>query len=101
MSVLAKARQYERGFPRFVQDMFVPYQELGIDYIVSVLKGYAPKPADVTIPPGMQYNVYFPGHAIGMPPPLSDGAEAGGNNTLVVTVLLQPLQPPTLHASTR
>ena len=21
----------------------------------------------------MQYNIYFPGHAIGMPPPLSDG----------------------------
>jgi ubiquinol-cytochrome c reductase cytochrome b/c1 subunit len=73
MSVLAKARQYERGFPRFVQDMFVPYQELGIDYIVSVLKGYAPKPPDMTMAAGMQYNTAFPGHAIGMPPPLSDG----------------------------
>jgi ubiquinol-cytochrome c reductase cytochrome b/c1 subunit len=27
----------------------------------------------VTLPAGMQYNTYFPGHAIGMPPPLSDG----------------------------
>jgi ubiquinol-cytochrome c reductase cytochrome b/c1 subunit len=73
MSVLAKARQYERGFPWFVIDAIFPYQELGVDYIVAVLKGYAPKPADVTIPAGMQYNTYFPGHAIGMPPPLSDG----------------------------
>ena len=73
MSVLAKARQYERGFPWFVIDVFVPYQELGVDYIVALLKGYAPKPADMTMPAGMQYNVAFPGHAIGMPPPLTDG----------------------------
>ena len=73
MSVLAKARQYERGFPKFVIDAFLPYQELGVDYIVAVLKGYAPKPADVTLPPGTQYNIYFPGHAIGMPQPLTDG----------------------------
>jgi len=73
MSVLAKARQYERGFPWFLIDTIIPYQELGVDYIVAVLKGYAPKPADVTIPAGMQYNTAFPGHAIGMPPPLSDG----------------------------
>jgi ubiquinol-cytochrome c reductase cytochrome b/c1 subunit len=73
MSVLAKARQFERGFPGFLIDIVWPYQELGPDYIVAVLKGYAPKPADMTMPAGMQYNTYFPGHAIGMPPPLSDG----------------------------
>jgi ubiquinol-cytochrome c reductase cytochrome b/c1 subunit len=73
MSVLAKARQYERGFPGFVIDMFVPYQELGVDYITALLKGYAPKPADVNLAPGLQYNTYFPGHGIGMPSPLSDG----------------------------
>jgi len=56
-----------------VIDAIIPYQELGVDYIVALLKGYAPKPADVTIPAGMQYNTQFPGHAIGMPPPLSDG----------------------------
>src|SRR5215468_4132192 len=50
MSVIAQARQYERGFPWFVIDMFIPYQELGVDYIVAVLKGYAPKPADMTMP---------------------------------------------------
>ncbi len=73
MSVLAKARQYERGFPWFVIDIFTQYQELGVDYIVSVLKGYAQKPAAMTMPDGMQYNTYFPGNAIGMPPPLADG----------------------------
>jgi ubiquinol-cytochrome c reductase cytochrome b/c1 subunit len=73
MSVLAKARQFERGFPWFVIDMIVPYQELGVDYMVALLKGYVPKPADVTLAPGLQYNTYFPGHGIGMPSPLSDG----------------------------
>jgi ubiquinol-cytochrome c reductase cytochrome b/c1 subunit len=73
MSVLAKARQYERGFPSFLLDIILPYQELGPDYIVAILKGYAPTPADMTMPAGMQYNTYFPGHGIGMPPPLSDG----------------------------
>jgi ubiquinol-cytochrome c reductase cytochrome b/c1 subunit len=53
--------------------MFIPYQELGVDYMVAVLKGYAPKPADFTMASTMQYNMYFPGHAIGMPPPLADG----------------------------
>src|SRR5262249_8133308 len=56
----------------FVIDMIIPYQELGVDYIVALLKGYAPKPADMTMPAGMQYNTYFPGNAIGMPSPLSD-----------------------------
>jgi len=74
MSVLAKARQYERGFPDFVIDMFLPYQELGVDYIVALLKGYADQPKDVNLAPGLQYNTYFPGHGIGMPPPLFDGA---------------------------
>jgi ubiquinol-cytochrome c reductase cytochrome b/c1 subunit len=74
MSVLAKARQFSRGFPAFIFDFFLPYQELGVDYIVGVLKGYGPKPANMTMAANMQYNEYFPGHAIGMPPPLTDGA---------------------------
>jgi ubiquinol-cytochrome c reductase cytochrome b/c1 subunit len=72
MSVLAKARQYERGFPGFVFDVFVPYQELGVDYIVAILKGYAPKPADFKLADGLNYNTYFPNHGIAMTPPLSD-----------------------------
>ena len=36
LSVIAKARTYERGFPWFVIDMFTQYQEHGVDYIVGV-----------------------------------------------------------------
>ena len=72
-SVLAKARTYERGFPWFVADMFTQFQEQGVDYIHALLTGYEEKPpAGVTLPAGNFYNKYFPGHAISMPPPLSD-----------------------------
>jgi ubiquinol-cytochrome c reductase cytochrome b/c1 subunit len=73
MSVLAKARSYERGFPWFIFDAFTAYQEDGPDYIHAILNGYTDPPAGFTLPPGAQYNKYFPGHAIGMPKPLSDG----------------------------
>jgi ubiquinol-cytochrome c reductase cytochrome b/c1 subunit len=72
MSVLAKARGYERGFPNFVFDIFTQYQELGVDYIVAILKGYEDPPKDFPLPPGTQYNRMFPGHAIGMRKPLVD-----------------------------
>jgi len=73
MSVLAKARGYERGFPWFVLDVFTQYQELGPDYIAAILNGYEKPPSDLKLPDGASYNKYFPGHAIGMPKPLSDG----------------------------
>src|SRR4051812_28901534 len=76
MSVLAKARSYERGFPLFLVDAlpFFSYQEHGVDYIVALMKGYKDQPpSGVTLPPGTVYNEYFPGHAIAMPPPLADG----------------------------
>ena len=72
-SVLAKARGYERGFPWFIFDMFTQFQEHGVDYIHALMIGYKDKPpAGVTLPAGSFYNEYFPGHAIAMPPPLSD-----------------------------
>ena len=76
MSVLAKARTYERGFPLFLVDAlpYFGYQEHGVDYVVALLKGYKDKPpAGVTLPAGGNYNEYFPGHSIAMPPPLTDG----------------------------
>jgi ubiquinol-cytochrome c reductase cytochrome b/c1 subunit len=73
MSVLAKARGYERGFPWFIFDMFIQFQEHGVDYIHALMTGYKEKPpAGFTLPQGSFYNEYFPGHAIAMPPPLSD-----------------------------
>jgi ubiquinol-cytochrome c reductase cytochrome c1 subunit len=73
MSVLAKARSYEAGFPWFILDAFRMYQEDGPDYIHAILSGYSDPPAGVTLAPGAQYNKYFPGNAIAMPKPLSDG----------------------------
>jgi ubiquinol-cytochrome c reductase cytochrome c1 subunit len=56
----------------------------GEDYIYSILTGFEPAPPDVHLMPGMNYNPYFPGHQIAMPPPLasddlvsySDGTKA-------------------------
>jgi ubiquinol-cytochrome c reductase cytochrome b/c1 subunit len=73
MSVLALARSYEWGFPRFIIDAFTMYQEDGPDYIHAILNGYTDPPPGFALPPGGQYNKYFPGGAIGMPKPLSDG----------------------------
>lgn len=72
-STLAKARTYERGFPWFVFDIFTQFQEQGPDYIHALMTGYAEPPQGFTMPAGGNYNKYFPGHVIAMPPPLSDG----------------------------
>ena len=45
----------------------------GIDYIFSLLNGYMEPPAGKPIPAGLHYNPYFPGGAIAMAKPLSDG----------------------------
>jgi ubiquinol-cytochrome c reductase cytochrome b/c1 subunit len=73
LSVIAKARGFERGFPYWVFDLITQYQEQGPDYITALLQGYeANPPAGFTLPPGSFYNKYYPAHAIVMPPPLSD-----------------------------
>jgi len=68
LSVMAKARGYERGFPWFIIDMLpgFTYQEHGVDYIAALLKGY-------TKPDEDKWNAYFPGNVIGMAKPLEDG----------------------------
>ncbi len=73
MSVLAKARDIEGPWYSFLIEPFQQYQEGGPDYIHALLNGYAEKPQDFDLPNGKYYNVYFPGHAISMPKPLSDG----------------------------
>ncbi len=45
----------------------------GTDYLYSLLTGYGEAPYDVELSPGQYYNEYFPGGAIAMAPPLSDG----------------------------
>jgi ubiquinol-cytochrome c reductase cytochrome b/c1 subunit len=74
LSLITKARSYERGFPRFIFDFFTQFQEQGPDYVAAILQGFEDKPPPgVTIPDGSYYNKFFPGHAIKMPKPLSDG----------------------------
>jgi ubiquinol-cytochrome c reductase cytochrome c1 subunit len=67
MSVLSKARTFERGFPLFLIDPIIQYQEQGVDYIYALLNGY-------TKADDPNWNEYMPGHRIAMPNPLSDGA---------------------------
>ena len=48
----------------------------GADYIYALLTGYEDPPADKEISDTLNYNAYFPGNAIAMPPPLfEDGVE--------------------------
>jgi cytochrome c1 len=66
MSVLAKARSYERGLPGALSDLVTQYQEHGVDYIYSLVAlGY-------TDPKDPNHNDYFPGEHIAMANPLSD-----------------------------
>ncbi len=74
MSLLAKARGVERGFPTFIFDIFTQYAENGPDYIHSLLTGYDEEPPEgMQIPEGTHYNPYFiAGKSLAMAPPLSD-----------------------------
>jgi ubiquinol-cytochrome c reductase cytochrome b/c1 subunit len=71
LSLITKARSYERGFPWFIIDFFTQFQEQGPNYVSAILLGFDKKPAGVTLPEGTYYNKYFPGHAIKMPQPLT------------------------------
>jgi ubiquinol-cytochrome c reductase cytochrome b/c1 subunit len=73
LSLIAKARSYERGFPAVIFDFFRQFQEQGPNYVSAILQGFVdPPPKDFKLPEGSYYNTYFPGHAIKMPKPLSD-----------------------------
>jgi len=52
------------------------------DYIYSILTGFGQTPpANETIAKGMNYNPYFVGHQIAMPPPLHEGAVSFADGT--------------------
>lgn len=53
----------------------------GVDYIHALLTGYTEAPSDFELLPGQYYNEYFPGHAILMAPPLSDGQVSYADGT--------------------
>ncbi|MBX9773299.1 MAG: cytochrome b N-terminal domain-containing protein [Xanthobacteraceae bacterium] len=73
LSVIVKARGFDRGFPLFLLDLVTGYQEQGADYMVALLTGYADPPKGTAAPPGTFYNKYFPGHFLAMPAPLGEG----------------------------
>ena len=74
LSVMAKARAIASPFPQWIFNYFTTYSEGGPDYIHALLTGYEETPPEgATVPEGKFYNHVFPGHAIGMPPPLADG----------------------------
>ncbi len=48
----------------------------GADYVYALLTGYEDPPADFDLLEGLNFNKYFSGHQIAMPPPLfEDGVE--------------------------
>lgn len=80
LSVIAKARGVSDKFPNWLFNYFTTYSEGGPDYIHALLTGYEEEPPEgAEVPEGKYYNHVFPGHAIGMPPPLSEGQVAYAN----------------------
>ena len=70
LSVIAKARSYEVGFPGFIFDAFKQYQEAGVDYVYAYLTGYENPPAGVTLPDTQFWNKVYPGNRTAMRPPM-------------------------------
>jgi ubiquinol-cytochrome c reductase cytochrome c1 subunit len=82
------ARPYDHFVPPFPNDqanraahngalppdlsLIIKAREGGEDYVYDLLTGYTAPPAGVKMPDTMQYDLYFPGHQLAMPPPLSD-----------------------------
>ncbi len=78
-SVIANARGTTQPFPYWLLNYVTPYQEGGPDYIYALLTGYEEEvPEGIEIPEGKYYNHVFPGHAIGMAPPLADDSVTYG-----------------------
>lgn len=63
----------------------IGHQYGGADYIYAILTGYAEPPAGFELTEGMQYNKYYPGHQIAMPPPLAEGAVEYTDGTKATT----------------
>jgi len=74
LSVIVKARGYERGFPGFLVECFTQYQEQRCRLRGRAAEGLRNGPAGFELPAWRDVQqILFPNHAIAMPPPLSDG----------------------------
>jgi ubiquinol-cytochrome c reductase cytochrome c1 subunit len=68
------------------QSLLIKSREDGPNYIYSLLTGYGQTPpADHAVPPGANYNPYFPGGNIKMPQPLHDNAVTYQDGTNATT----------------
>ena len=56
------------------QSLIVKARPGGPNYVYAILTGYKEAPGSLKMQEGMNYNEFFPGHQIAMPPPLSDNA---------------------------
>jgi ubiquinol-cytochrome c reductase cytochrome c1 subunit len=63
------------------QSLIIKAREGGADYVYGILTGFKTAPAGETMPDNSYYDVYFPGHHIAMPPPLSDDIVTYGDGT--------------------
>ena len=78
LSLIAKARGVERGFPTFVFDIFTQYASNGPDYIHALLTGYDEQPlVGMEVAEGTHYNPFFiGGKSLAMAKPLFEGQVA-------------------------
>lgn len=68
LSLMGKSRSSPRGFPLFVVDALMGWNnETGPDYLYALLTGYADAPAGQESPQGSYFNKYYPGNNIAMP----------------------------------
>ena len=67
------ARAANNGALPVDQSLIIKARAGGPDYVYALLTGYTNPPVDFKLPEGRYYNTYFPGHAISMPPPLTEG----------------------------
>ncbi len=70
LSYITRARSYDRGFPQFLFDLFLPYGLHGSDYVYAILTGYEDNSSEYD---PFVFNYYFPGGMIGMKQQLHDG----------------------------
>lgn len=63
------------------QSLIVKARPGGPDYVYGILTGYKEPPPGFKMLAGMNYNEYFPGHQIAMPPPLADNAVTFADGT--------------------
>ena len=63
------------------QSLIVKARPGGANYVYAILTGYREAPAGLKMQEGMNYNEFFPGHQIAMPPPLSDNSVTFADGT--------------------